>query len=85
MSNTLPFLQGLVKRAACTILSQPLMRRGEKSVLKSFFRSSEQLRQAVRFFREFSVFGGIECESERFQEKSETFRENVLGTSAQKV
>lgn len=23
MSNTLPFLQGLVKRAACTILSQP--------------------------------------------------------------
>ena len=72
MSNTLPFLQGLVKRAACTILS-------------SFFRSSEQLRQAVRFFREFSVFGGIECESERFHAKSETFRENVLGTSAQKV
>ena len=62
MSNTLPFLQGLVKRAACTILfaalSDALIRRGEKSVLKSFFRSSEQLRQAVRFFREFSVFWG---------------------------
>ena len=52
---------------------------------KSFFRSSEQLRQVVRFFREFSVFWGIECESERFHAKSETFRENVLGTSAQKV
>lgn len=32
--------------------------RGAKSLLKSFFRSSEQLRQVVRFFREFSVFWG---------------------------
>lgn len=88
MSNTLPFLQGLVKRAACTILSQPCpmpLFGGARSPFLSPSSESEQLRQAVRFFREFSVFGGIECESERFQEKSETFRENVLGTSAQKV
>ena len=86
MSNTLPFLQGLVKRAACTILSQPCpmpLCGGARSPFLS--PCSEQLSQVVRFFREFSVFWGIECESERFHAKSETFRENVLGTSAQKV
>ena len=42
MSNTLPFLQGLVKRAACTILSQPC----------------PMPLCGVRLFREFSVFWG---------------------------
>lgn len=66
MPDTLSFLQGRGKRAACPILSQTCSmpscgetkKGGARSpLMKYFFQSSEQVRPGVRFFREFSDLG----------------------------